>query len=366
MITDEDLITGLRTGFATQERYVDQARVDAVWERAQAQAGHRRARLGWRREAVRWPAAVGVLAGAAVVAAVVVLTPRPGTTPNESTAAPLAPSVSAAAPSSDPSTPTGVAGALPAAETARLPACRAGDIAFVQMVGGSESDGSPPQGILEVTFRALRPCRLEAMPNLTSTDGTPIRIDAGGRDIGGGVGLARRAKPYYVFRWDLGPATRDGGHRTHPQTSATVRLAGAKGGVILVGWPPGVPLRLVEQRVMPAERTLPASNPGDVFHETLKGLTGVNPDGVSFGSDLVPTVDGKPVTLVLVIATNGRSGYVWRDEWMGPTPSSPADIPRRPEKRNVPVYDSSGKRRIGTFVVGGDPEQYVVNGRTPR
>lgn len=98
-------------------------------------------------------------------------------------------------------------------------------------------------------------------------------------------------------------------------------------------------------------------SPGDVLHQTLQGRYGVNPDGVTFGSDAVPTTDGKQVQLVLVIATNRREGYAWREELAGPQPKNPAQALEwqrtNPKTRTVPVYGSSGKRRIGVFVVGG-------------
>lgn len=170
MSTDEELISGLRDGFAAQERYVDQARVDAVWTRARAQAGTGRGRRhALRPIRRRWPVPVGILAGVAIVLAVVVFPPR-----REPPAAPTdRPTASAA---------VTVPGALPAAEAARLPSCQPGDIAFVRMVGGSERDIPSAKGILEVTFRALRACRLESEPRLTAADGAhPDRGRAGRR-----------------------------------------------------------------------------------------------------------------------------------------------------------------------------------------
>ncbi len=348
MMTEQELVSGLRDGFAAQEQYVDQARVDAVWTRARAQAGAGRGRRGTIRPMPRrWPVPVGIVAAAAIVLAVIVFSPRQ----EAHLAAPSdRPTASAAAT---------VPGALPAAEAARLPACRAGDIAFVQMVGGSEHGGpQPPQGILDATFRATRACRLESMPLLTAADGTRIPIERGRLDDARtSVGLPLRSKPYYRFQWDFSGSTNWLDRHRQPDPTGTIRLAGAKGRVVLIGWRPGTVLRLAEQRVDAAERTLPAMNPGDVLHETLKGSYGVNRDGVTFGSDAVPTADGKQVQLVLVIATNRRQGYAWREELAGPQPKDPAQALEwqrtKPKTRTVPVYDSSGKRQIGVFQIGG-------------
>lgn len=339
MITDEELTGRLRDGFAAQERYVDQARVDEVWARARLQVGAPGRLSGRRRAARRWPAIAGVLAGVAATALLIFVTPRPGTS---------------IPPEQD-------AGAAPAphagTQTAPLPTCRAGDIAFVRMVAGLEHSSSRTQGVVEVTFRAMRACMIGAEPTLTSAEGSPIRVALQPRPSDGSIELGLRSRPYYVFRWDSAVAGQDPRNPGASHPRATIRLAGAKGAVTLMGWRPGTVLRLVEQRVIPAERNLPATNPGDVIHETLKGLTGVNPAGVTFGSDAIPTVDGKQVQLVLVIATNRREGYAWRTDLNGPQPKDPAQAiewSRNPPKpRTIPVYDSSGTRRIGVFVVGG-------------
>lgn len=84
---------------------------------------------------------------------------------------------------------------------------------------------------------------------------------------------------------------------------------------------------------------------------------GVNADGKTFG---VANENGSP-DLVGVIASNGRDGYAWGTDLAGPPdPKSPADAVARTQwyaahpdyVRCVPVYESDGKTRVGTFKMG--------------
>lgn len=80
---------------------------------------------------------------------------------------------------------------------------------------------------------------------------------------------------------------------------------------------------------------------------------GVNAQGQTYG---VENDDGSP-DLVAVHATNGRQGYAYTAELDGPQPTSPADALAQndayPDGRDVPVYESDGLTRIGTFHIGG-------------
>ena len=80
---------------------------------------------------------------------------------------------------------------------------------------------------------------------------------------------------------------------------------------------------------------------------------GVNAQGQTYG---VENGDGTP-DLVAVQATNGRRGYAYATELNGPQPTSPADALAHQEPdydgRDVPVYESDGVSRIGTFHVWG-------------
>lgn len=89
---------------------------------------------------------------------------------------------------------------------------------------------------------------------------------------------------------------------------------------------------------------------------------GTNTKGESFGAENME--NGVP-DLIAVIATNGRSGYVYRtdlEEANGTaaikTFKSPAEAlawqeARRNKKIAIPVYDQDGKTVLGEFVIGG-------------
>ncbi len=81
---------------------------------------------------------------------------------------------------------------------------------------------------------------------------------------------------------------------------------------------------------------------------------GINAGGQTYGTG---NDSGTP-DLVAVIATNGRSGYVYATQLMGPQPTtlSQAAASAHSEPRTVTVYESDGKTPIGRFIIdaGGD------------
>lgn len=94
-----------------------------------------------------------------------------------------------------------------------------------------------------------------------------------------------------------------------------------------------------------------------------------NDNGQTYGSVDGVTRDDHP-DLVLVEATNGRTGYVDNsllDEATGANVSSPEEAIAWMEKlaaadsnERIPVYDADGKTQIGTFEIdrgGGPPPQ---------
>ncbi|MGO9902459.1 MAG: hypothetical protein ACLP0J_22865 [Solirubrobacteraceae bacterium] len=76
---------------------------------------------------------------------------------------------------------------------------------------------------------------------------------------------------------------------------------------------------------------------------------GVNANGQTYG---VQNQHGTP-DLIAVIATNGRSGYVYADQLNPPLPKSIAQAlaQNNAPPRTVTVYRSDGKTPIGKFVV---------------
>ena len=76
-----------------------------------------------------------------------------------------------------------------------------------------------------------------------------------------------------------------------------------------------------------------------------------NANGQTYG---VMNADGEP-DLIAVVATNGRTGYVYAEELSGPLPSSPEEAATwtPPPARSIDVVESDGVTVIGEFVVGG-------------
>lgn len=75
----------------------------------------------------------------------------------------------------------------------------------------------------------------------------------------------------------------------------------------------------------------------------------VNADGLTYG---VQNENGTP-DLVAVIATNGKDGYVYSRDLMGPTPTALVTAPPSTAPGEmIPVYASDGRTRIGEFHAG--------------
>ncbi len=77
----------------------------------------------------------------------------------------------------------------------------------------------------------------------------------------------------------------------------------------------------------------------------------VNASGQTYGTI---NQSGSP-DLVAAIATNGRHGYVYANQLMGPQPTTPSQATTwaqtHPGPRTITVYDSDGKTAIGRFVL---------------
>jgi hypothetical protein len=79
----------------------------------------------------------------------------------------------------------------------------------------------------------------------------------------------------------------------------------------------------------------------------------VNANGNTYG---VANENGSP-DLTAVVATNGRTGYVYTNDLNGPLPTSPAEALAQQEAnegktRVFPVYKSDGETKVGEFEVG--------------
>lgn len=79
-----------------------------------------------------------------------------------------------------------------------------------------------------------------------------------------------------------------------------------------------------------------------------------NADGQAYGSELdAPSPDQLP-DLIYAIATNGKYGYVRRDDLhpsAQPTSPEEAIAQNSDQPREIPVYETDGKTQIGTYVV---------------
>jgi hypothetical protein len=73
---------------------------------------------------------------------------------------------------------------------------------------------------------------------------------------------------------------------------------------------------------------------------------GVNAKGETYG---VTNAQGMP-DLVEVIANNGKIGYSYRDQLLGPQPKNPEEaLHWHPTPHAIPVYESDGRTVIGDF-----------------
>jgi len=86
-----------------------------------------------------------------------------------------------------------------------------------------------------------------------------------------------------------------------------------------------------------------------------------NASGLTFGASGLGASPSDDPDLVLIVATNGRTGYAYTRELDGPRPTTPQEAAKLPRSRTVPVYLSDGQTKIGDFVVGS-PDQHIEVG----
>lgn len=85
-----------------------------------------------------------------------------------------------------------------------------------------------------------------------------------------------------------------------------------------------------------------------------------NESGLTFGASGQGARPSDDPDLVLIVATNGRTGYSYRCELDGRQPTSPAEAAELPPSWAVPVYLSDGETQIGDFVVGSPGQRVEV------
>lgn len=130
------------------------------------------------------------------------------------------------------------------------------------------------------------------------------------------------------------------------------RVAAGFGGALLVGAVVGVTVASADATRPSTSRPVGASLTVQPFERNASGLT----YGAS-GQGARPSDDPD---LVLIVATNGRTGYSYRRELDGPEPQSPAEAATAPRTWTVPVYLSDGKTRVGDFVVGSPDDRVEI------
>lgn len=98
----------------------------------------------------------------------------------------------------------------------------------------------------------------------------------------------------------------------------------------------------------------------------------LNDSGLSYGSALYATSPENEPDLILVVATNGLEGYVYKSDLdaangneVAKSFSSPEQAVRWQETqglqdRMIAVYNIDGKTKIGDFIVGGTLSQNQI------
>ena len=107
------------------------------------------------------------------------------------------------------------------------------------------------------------------------------------------------------------------------------------------------------------DSTTITATPGARWHLTATYSTvtttawGVNATGQTYG---IANQNGTP-DLVAVVATNGRTGYVYATQLTSPAPTSPSQAiaENNSPPKTLTVYESDGKTPIGKFITRTGP-----------
>lgn len=84
----------------------------------------------------------------------------------------------------------------------------------------------------------------------------------------------------------------------------------------------------------------------------------VNARGETFGSVADARTPADEPDLIWVMSDEGRYGYVKKRDLDGPIPTSPKDaVQLGTQVRVIPVYETDGSTRIGSFTIGDDATQ---------
>lgn len=86
-----------------------------------------------------------------------------------------------------------------------------------------------------------------------------------------------------------------------------------------------------------------------------------NPNGQTYGSAKSARTPAEEPDLIEAIATNGRVGYVFREELMGDVPGTLEEVRQHiangqpSQTRVIPVYEADGETQIGVFRMEDSP-----------
>lgn len=94
----------------------------------------------------------------------------------------------------------------------------------------------------------------------------------------------------------------------------------------------------------------------DVFNDS-KYQINVNKNGETYGSNLVNTEYGNEPDLILVEYGNGKSGYVYKEDFYDipnqpKNPEEAIDYMKKNRAKKIPVYKNDGKTVVGAFQIG--------------
>jgi hypothetical protein len=106
-----------------------------------------------------------------------------------------------------------------------------------------------------------------------------------------------------------------------------------------------------------AEAPYSTAPPDHEIYESAARVVYRNHNGQTYGSMAAAENMDEVPDLIAAIATNGQYGYVAKEDFFDPVPADPEAATREYQRgqvgagREIPVYDASGARTIGVFIV---------------
>lgn len=96
---------------------------------------------------------------------------------------------------------------------------------------------------------------------------------------------------------------------------------------------------------------------GNNAFDDSKYQININKNGKTYGSNLINTEYGNEPDLILVECENGKSGYVYKEDFydISNQPKNPEEAiiyMKKNKAKKIPVYKNDGKTIIGAFQIG--------------